>query len=169
VTDNATTIRVGLLGCGNVGGALLQLVAEHGDAIAAMIGLAMAFFLNPVPEMIYLGNSRSFALLLESARFVFANPVAWFLPNLIFALILLAPTGTLAVSHPGELLLVFSQVFSPSGVMQILTGMMVWRFPGVLLLPVALLFFHYVMVFRGLLFEGLTSGGARRRAWQARM
>src|SRR5688572_7476604 len=45
----------------------------NGPAVQAMVGLAMAFFLNPVPEMIYLGRSRSFDLLLQSARFVLAN------------------------------------------------------------------------------------------------
>ncbi len=149
-------------------GVFVQGAGQHGDAIVAMIGLAMAFFLNPLPEMIYLGKSRSFALLLDSSRFVFANPVAWFLPNLVFALIMLAPTGELAVSRPGQLLLVFSELFSPTGVMRILAKL-IWSFPRVLLLPVLLLFLHYVMVFRGLLFEGLTSGGARRRTWQARL
>ena len=136
---------------------------HNGRAIIAMIGLAMAFLLNPVPELIYLGRSRSFDLLLDSARFMFANPLVWFLPNLLFAVILLAPTGALAVSHPGELLLVFSQVFSPAGVATIFGALPIWTF------PLLLLFVHYVMVFRGLLFEALTSGGSRRRAWQAQL
>src|SRR5205823_1837554 len=38
---NGATVRVGLLGCGNVGGALLQLIAEHGGAIADRSGLRM--------------------------------------------------------------------------------------------------------------------------------
>ena len=57
---------------------------------------------------------------------------------------------------PGELLLVFSQVFSPAGVAIIFGALPWWSF------PLLLLFVHYVMVFRGLLFEGLTSGSARR-------
>ena len=81
---------------------LVRGAGDRGDAIAAMVGLAMAFFLNPVPELIYLGRSRSFDLLLESARFVMANPVVWFLPNLVFAFLLLLPTGALAVSQPGR-------------------------------------------------------------------
>ena len=34
-------VRVGVLGCGNVGGALVQLVEEHGDAIAERTGLRL--------------------------------------------------------------------------------------------------------------------------------
>ncbi len=141
---------------------VVQGAGDRGDAIAAMVGLAMAFFLNPVPEMIYLGKSRSFDLLLESCRFVMANPLVWFLPNLIFAVLLLAPTGALVVGHPGELLLLFSAVFSVQGLAQIFGLLPLW------LMPLLLLLLHYVMVFRGLLFEGLASGSARRRAWQAR-
>ena len=70
-------------------GLVIRGAGDRGDAIAAIVGLAMAFFLNPVPELIYLGRSRSFDLLLESCRFVMANPVVWFLPNLIFAVLLL--------------------------------------------------------------------------------
>jgi hypothetical protein len=141
---------------------LVRGAGHQGDAIAAMVGLAMAFFLNPVPEHIYLGRSRSFQLLLESARFVMANPVVWFLPNLVFAFLLLLPTGALSVSQPGELLLVFSAVFSPGGVLTFFGLLPFW------MLPLLLLFLHYAMVFRGLLFEGLASGSARQRAWQAR-
>ena len=32
------TVRVGVLGCGNVGASLVRLVAEHGDVIAARVG-----------------------------------------------------------------------------------------------------------------------------------
>ena len=35
----SSKIRVGVLGCGNVGGALVQLVAERGQAIADRTGL----------------------------------------------------------------------------------------------------------------------------------
>jgi hypothetical protein len=142
---------------------LVAGAGENGLAVAAMIGLAMAFFLNPVPEMIYQGNTRSFALLLESARFVLANPIAWFLPNVLFAVLLLAPTGGLSVGQPGELLLVFSQVFSQEGLIDVAVRLPLWA------LPLFLAFLHYVMVFRGLLFQNLRTGSARQRAWQAQM
>jgi homoserine dehydrogenase len=37
--NSVSTIRVGLLGCGNVGGAVVQLLAENGEAVAARTGL----------------------------------------------------------------------------------------------------------------------------------
>jgi homoserine dehydrogenase len=39
--DGPTTVRVGLLGCGNVGAALVQLLDEEGDAIADRTGLRL--------------------------------------------------------------------------------------------------------------------------------
>ena len=53
-------------------------------------------------------------------------------------------------------------MFSPGGVLAIFGLLPLW------LMPLLLLLLHYAMVFRGLLFEGLTSGSARQRAWQAR-
>jgi hypothetical protein len=142
--------------------ALVGGAGDNGPAIAAMVALAMAFFLNPAPEMIYLGEARSFRLLLESSNFVLAHPVAWFLPNLIFAVAVLAPTGLLSVSQPGELLLVFSSIFSIRGVMSLFASVPPWA------IPLLLIFFHFVMVFRGLLFQGLSAGSnPRRRQWEA--
>jgi hypothetical protein len=142
--------------------ALVGGAGENGPAIAAMVGLAMAFFLNPVPELIYQGQSRSFRLLLDSCNFVLAHPVAWFLPNLLFAVVALGSAGQLAVSRPGELLLVFSSLFSVGGIFSVFASVPRWA------LPLLLLLFHYAMVFRGLLFQGLAAGNnTRRRQWEA--
>jgi hypothetical protein len=135
----------------------------NAPAVQAIVGLAMAFFLNPVPELLYLGRTRSFALLMQSGRFVMAHPLAWFAPNLVFALCALAPTGQLAFNHPGELLLLFSRIFSVAGL-----PMIFGRVPE-LAWPVLLLFVHYVMVFRGLLFQELGSSNPRLRAWREQL
>jgi len=39
--DGNSTVRIGLLGCGNVGAALVQLVADNGDSVAARTGLRL--------------------------------------------------------------------------------------------------------------------------------
>ncbi len=39
--DGNSTVRIGILGCGNVGRALVELIAENGDAIAARTGLRL--------------------------------------------------------------------------------------------------------------------------------
>ncbi len=139
-----------------------QAPGANGPAMGAVAGLAMAFFFNAAPELLYLGHSRSFGLLVESGRFVMANPVAWMLPNLLFAVILLAPTGSLAVGRPAELLLVFSGLFSPTGVARTISLV-----PPLIAVPL-LLVLHYAMVFRGLLFQELTSGSSRLRDFHRR-
>ena len=42
VSEHQREIRVGLLGCGNVGGALVPLVAERADEIARRTGVRLS-------------------------------------------------------------------------------------------------------------------------------
>jgi hypothetical protein len=138
---------------------------ENGAATSAILGIAMAFFFNAVPELLYQGRSRSFSLLLESARFMLANPVVWLLPNLLLAALAMAASGGLRFHRPAELLIAFGNTFSsPVGVIGLFTGLPYWT------LPIALFSLHYAMIFRGILFRELTSGtggNARLRAFQA--
>jgi hypothetical protein len=143
------------------------LRGPNGERVAAVFGLAVAFFFNAVPELLYQGHSRSFALLIDSGRFMVANPVVWLLPNLVFASLLLLPTGRLAVEHPAELLLVFGSTFSsPLGLAGMIAAWPMWSW------PLILFGLHYAMVFRGILFQKLSSGSdnnARLRAFRAKM
>jgi hypothetical protein len=142
------------------------LKGPQGERVAAVFGLAVAFFFNAVPELLYQGQTRSFALLVASGRFMIANPVVWLLPNLVFASLLLLPTGRLAVNHPAELLLVFGSTFSsPLGLVTMVAAWPIWSW------PLILFGLHYAMVFRGLLFQSLSSGSdnARMRAFRAKM
>lgn len=139
---------------------------EHAQQMSAILGFAIAFFFNAVPELLYQGSSRSFALLFESARFVMQFPIAWFAPNVLFAALALWASGTLSLGHPAEFLIAFGSLFSsPTGVALLFARLALWQ------LPIALLFLHFAMIFRGVLFSELSSGGgnARRRAFQAAM
>ena len=64
-------------------------------------------------------------------------------------------------------MILFGNTFSsPAGVGKLFQGLPLWS------LPIALVALHFVMVFRGLLFKELVSGGrgnARLRAFQAAM
>jgi len=138
----------------------------NGRAAAGVIGFAIAFFFNAVPELLYQGHSRSFSLLMDSARFMFRFPVVWLLPNVLFAALGLWAAGLLqGISHPAEGLIIFASIFSSTGIAQIFMGIPRWS------LPIALFALHYVMIFRGILFRELVSGGgnARLRAFQAKM
>jgi hypothetical protein len=137
-----------------------------GERVAALFGIAVAFFFNAVPELLYQGQSRSFALLIASGRFMIAHPVVWMLPNLVFASLLLLPTGRLAVNHPIELLLVFGKTFSsPLGLAAMVAAWPIWIW------PLLLFGLHFIMVFRGILFQKLSAGldNPRLRAFKAKM
>jgi hypothetical protein len=141
------------------------LMSERGPAIAAIIGLAIAFFFNVVPELLYQGNSRSFALLMDSARFVMEHPIVWLLPNVLFAGLALALSGHLVFSHPVALLITFGTTFSsPAGIISVVLGFPLWA------VPLVLVAVHAAMIFRGLLFRELSSGAgnARLQAFRAR-
>jgi hypothetical protein len=141
-------------------GVLVKGAQEKGPAVQAIIGLAIAVFFNVVPELLYQGGSRSFGLLMDSARFITKNWTSWFFPNLLFAALALLPTGLLWVEHPGELLLLFNRIFSLSGPWLLVQGVPLW------LLPAPLLFLHFVMVYRGVLFKELAHSNPRLRAFR---
>jgi len=132
-------------------------------AIVGVAGLAMAIFFNIVPELIYSSRSRSFALLKESATFVMANPFAWFAPNLLFAAVLLGALGSLSGAAPAEVILSFAAVATPHGFLSVVNAAPLWMAPFLIAL------FHFVMVFRGLLYQELASGSSRMRAFRRSM
>ncbi len=138
----------------------------NGPAMSAILAIAVAFFFNAVPELLYQGRTRSFSLLLESGRFMLAHPVSWLLPNIVFAAVALAAGGGLHSYRPAELLILFGNTFSsPLGSVQLIAGLPIWS------LPIAIFGLHYVMIFRGVLFAELTTGvgSSRLRAFQASM
>src|SRR6267378_3028228 len=62
---------------GLVVGVLKNMAGPKAEAVGGVAALAAAIFFNVVPELIYQGRTRSFALLKESVDFVFKNPFAW--------------------------------------------------------------------------------------------
>ena len=70
--DGNSTVRVGVLGYGNVGSALVGLVAENGDTIAARTGLRLEVTRVAVRD---LGKRRTgFASFTDDARSVVVDP-----------------------------------------------------------------------------------------------
>jgi hypothetical protein len=144
-----------------VGKVIAPAAGPKGDIVVALAGLAMAVFFNPVPELLYQGSSRSFQLLIESGRFISRHGLEWLLPNVLAAVALMAPLGLL-IGPAGQVILHVANILSPNndgmGVYDLFT-----RAPIYLQLPM-LLFIHWLMVFRGLLFAELTRGSPRQRA-----
>jgi hypothetical protein len=140
-------------------GLLTANMGDKGNIVAVLVSLAMTVFFNPVPELIYQGSSRSFALLADSARFISAHWPEWLAPNVVLAAALLAPVGLLGGLGVGAGVLRIQAVFSLGGLINVIASFPPWLWPAVLLLV------HFAMVFRGLLFQELSSGiSARQRA-----
>ena len=132
---------------------------EKAPIIATLVGLAMSVFFNPVPELLYLGQSRSFYLLADAAKFVSKFGLEWLFPNVLFAVALLAPLRLLH-GPAGQVVLTIASLLAPNndgmGLYAVFARAGWW-----MQLPM-LMFVHWLMIFRGLLFDGLNRGAARR-------
>jgi hypothetical protein len=131
-------------------------------AVRILVGLAMTVLLNPLPEVIYLQrDTRWFAPLGTAGRFVTRHWPEWLLPNVAIAavilVVILTPSGLWA-APAGARLLGLQLVFSIQGLIGLLAAVPIW------LKPLMLLFVHWAMVFRGLLYEEIASGSSRQRA-----
>lgn len=148
----------------NLGVAFLgKSAGTNGPAVVGVLGLAIAIFFNVTPELIYSSSNRSFALLKQSALFIMESPFAWFAPNLVFAVAFLAATGTLNASSPGELVLNIASLAQPGALLRLVdSGGAIWK------VPLLVAFFHYVMVYRGLLYQKLTTGSSRMDEFRRR-
>jgi hypothetical protein len=145
---------------------LVEFVAsqmgDRGRIIAVLVGLTMVVFFNAVPELIYLarGQVRSFALLMESARFISRHWPEWLVPTALMAAVVLAPFDLIQHGTAAERLLNMQSLFSLDGLVLVIVALPLW------LKPLMLLFITWAMVFRGLLFQALASGPtARKRSW----
>ncbi|HEY2903190.1 MAG TPA: hypothetical protein VGL59_21590 [Polyangia bacterium] len=129
-----------------------------GQIIATLVTLAMAVFFNPVPELLYQSQTRSFGLLIEAARFISTRGLEWLFPNVLLGLVLLLPTGVLDGSALGARLINLTGLFSLNGLLGVVLSV-----PRIYL-PLLLAFLHWAMIFRGLLYLGLSTGGGRQQA-----
>ena len=129
----------------------------RGPIIAVLIALAMAVFFNPVPELLYQSGARWFGLLIEAARFISARGLEWLFPNLVIGLLFLLPTGVLRAGVPmGERVLRLTALSSIGGLLVTILAV------PVVFAPLLLVFGHWAMIFRGLLYRALTTAGGGR-------
>lgn len=145
--------------------ALVRAAPERALFIRAAFGLLVGLFLNPVPEIIYQRRAagRTTELLLTSARFIQEHWVEWFIPNVVLGAGLLGLAFGVGALRTHELMISLPSLFSLEGAYQLgpallSGGASLWR------APILLAGCHFAMVFRGLLFQELSTGGWRGRA-----
>jgi hypothetical protein len=140
---------------------LTRDAGDRGTIVFILVDLTMVVFLNPVPELIYLGGgrTRSFGLLMEAAKFISAHWPEWLAPSVLMAAVLLAPTGLIQHGPLAMRLLAFQSLFSLDGLTTTVNKIPLW------LAPFMLIFINWAMVFRGLLFTELAFRVRRPRPW----
>lgn len=118
--------------------------------LASLVWLAVLLLCNPAPEIIYARRSvpeSGLDTLRQAFEWTKTNGVEWLIPNIAIFAVYLAAGG--AVS---------SIVASGAG----------WEASLLASATLALVFGHFVMLFRGALFKELDGSSRRSRAWKAR-
>lgn len=126
----------------------------------AMFNLGIFLLLNPLPEVAYIRGDQDLSALQSAFTFVKNNWIEWFAPALlIFAIVIGMQTDDIlqvfAASNP---LYPFYPVFS--GLLQ--TG----KITDYGSLAFALVFCHWLMLFRAELFQALETGSRRARIYK---
>jgi hypothetical protein len=154
---------------GYVVGFLARLASERSAFVMAAYGLAVAVFLNPVPEIIYQGRSQGRAtdLVMDSVRFVQQHWIEWFVPNVLFGVLLIGIVYGGEALNAQTLMTTLPGLFSLQGGYQLAPQLLFGGRP-MWLWPIVLAIVHYAMVYRGVLFRELAGGGWRVRAFRAR-
>jgi hypothetical protein len=155
---------------GMVVGFLARVASERAAFVMAAYGLAVAVFLNPVPEIIYQGRSpgRSTELLVASFHFIQQHWIEWFLPNIVFGVLIVGIAYGGEALNPETLMTTLPGLFSLQGGYQLAPQLLSGGRP-LWLWPILLAMVHYAMVYRGVLFRELSTGGWRVRefrSWQ---
>ncbi|MBN8547992.1 MAG: hypothetical protein J0M12_01615 [Deltaproteobacteria bacterium] len=145
---------------------VLQQLTQGLDAkfllMCVQLGIVIVF--NAIPEVIYLHRIESTYALSEAARFTRDNWIEWFAPLLL----VLAPV-LLASPLSVLLMLAHSDPMLPPFI--VVTGVLNSNFgqATAFLLPLlALLIAIWYMVFRGHLFQALSSGTRRQRMYKSK-
>lgn len=140
--------------------ALLLPPSAETQTLAMLINWALLIVLNPIPEIIYLGRSEGFNMLQESVDFLRESGVEWFVPFLALALFsFILPLPVLLIPlYVGKLTF---PTLSGGGMLLGSVAGLVWGVVSAFLLFV-------LMVFRGLLFRGLSGHTRRQRVFRSR-
>ncbi|MBN2798224.1 MAG: hypothetical protein JXX28_03690 [Deltaproteobacteria bacterium] len=139
-----------------------------------VIVLIAGVVFNPVPELIYLGRSRSLELLADAARFVQDNWPEWIAVHLIGAgvaggalWLLVGPA--MGAAYGVWLLQLFGPWFGFISSGTLVLGLAGQGPVGILTGVLVAVAIHAWMLFRGHLFLRLSRSSRRTRAWQARL
>ncbi|WP_425449158.1 hypothetical protein [Dethiothermospora halolimnae] len=116
-------------------------------ALALIIQILVLLLLNPLPEAIYQKHYSSWESIVYAFKFIKDNWIEWFIPNIIFMLILYYSTGTII----SDVLAYNTGVFFNVSVFSIVRYLL------------GQLIFSFTMIYRGVLFDILSTSNRRKR------
>lgn len=128
-------------------GGLKDLFAESSNIISTVINILILLILNPLPETIYQKTFSPWESITYSFKFMKENWVNWLIPNMIFFFILYKMTGSL-LTDVFTTHLNYNLDVSSIGVIKYLVGQVL---------------FSFMMIYRGFLFEVLSTSTRRKR------
>ncbi len=127
----------------------------------ASLAFTVAIFLacNPVPEMVGRSRLGGVDLLRDAGRFMLSSGPEWFIGQLplLIAIFILGGVGAATGFGPG-----FGFVMVGSAAVTNIAHGPIGYVAGIGVVALA----HLLLLFRGALYERLSSGGRRARAWQ---
>ncbi len=142
---------------------LLLLLVQAPVIVTLPVSIAIALFLNPVPEMIGRSRNAGTELLREAGQFMLRNGWEWIVPQLV-------ALGVLYVAFPAKAIAVLGLFgprfgFTDAGSLAVSagSGAVGWAIGFGLVA-----FVHLAMLFRGALYQRLSGGGRRAREWAER-
>jgi len=128
---------------------LTPLLGSLGSFITMLIPLAIFIFLNALPESLYQKFYDPWETIVYAFEFIKENWLEWFMPNVIFMILLYILSGKL-------LLNLFSINFSLG---------LNFSTSSIIIYIIGQILFSFVMIYRGVLFENLSTSTRRKRIY----
>ncbi|QUH24390.1 hypothetical protein [Serpentinicella alkaliphila] len=116
--------------------------------IYPIISLLTVIVLNALPESIYQKYYDPWETITYAVEFIKENVIEWVVPNIILIGVMYITTGNLLTNIFNYYISIFTIFTSPSGIVFYLIGQ---------------LWFSYMMIYRGFLFELLSTSTRRKR------
>ncbi|RKD32572.1 hypothetical protein [Thermohalobacter berrensis] len=144
----------GVLVIGWIAGLLFQMALAPilyriipSGILSLIISLLVFVFLNPLPETIYQKFYSPWETIVYSFEFIKENWLEWFIPNIVLIYLIYLTTGTtMTTLFPTQVFMGFD--FSLKGILLYLLGQIL---------------FSFTMIYRGKLFETLSTSTRRKR------
>lgn len=122
-------------------------------ALSVLISLLVLLLLNALPETIYQKHHDSWGSIVYAFEFIKENWIEWIIPNAILMAILYYVTGNV-INNIFAIQVRFSFNLTPSGALLYIIGQVL---------------FTFIMIYRGVLFDILSTSTRRKRQYMRNM